>query len=162
MDILDLLKGAALGAAVGAMASGVRSMGKRKNQRTPLPVEHHNMEALALDLCEYFQDFMEYKAVLSKEKQIIFQRYLNEAIRASERELAIEMMIEREEIVPNYRDYNDAERLALNAMEWLRAIEPLFEESPEMLRECREKGTQIAAQLSIHLNNIAVECSPRY
>ena len=162
MNALDLAKGALIGAIVGGAVSGVRQLGKQKSSRQPLGIAHDNMKELDPELVEHFQDYYEYKKVLQKDLQQEFDNNFAHAATAAERELGIELQIEQEEIVPSYKDYHEAESCALIAMEWLRANEHLFSHSAEMLREVRDKGTQIAAQLSLHLQNISSECLPRY
>jgi len=158
----EILKGAAIGALLGGAVSGVRSFGKSKSTLPALPVKHDNIAAIDSELEILFQEYSKYANVIRDPKlKNIFMRNFQNSIIAAERELAIEMQIEQQEIVANYRDYTAAQKLALASVECLRATEQAYPDNAEMIREVREKGNQIAAQLSIHLNNIATECLPR-
>ena len=155
MNPMALVKGALIGGFLGAAWNGVRGYGSRKSDREPLPTEHDNLALIDPDLILSLQELRDMAMMPQQHHAAFAQRYIA-AIDALERIAAIEVQIERQEIVAGFRDATESSQLAELAMRQLRAIEDLFE-SIELRQQFRDKVTDIQAQIGSHLNNINVE-----
>jgi len=155
MNPIALVKGAVIGAVLGAAWNGVRGYGARKGDREPLPSSVDNLELVDGELILALQELRD-MAMIPQAQHGAFAKHYMAAIDAIERVAAIEVQIERQEIVAGFRDATEAAQLGELAMRHLRAIEDLFE-SIELRQQFRSKVTDIQAQIGSHLTNINSE-----
>lgn len=156
MNPAGLAKGALFGALLGAAFTGFRTYGSRKTDHQPLPVECENLETLDAELITSLQELRE-MVLLPAQTAAIFVQNFTAALNLLERVAAIEVQIENQEIVPTFREANEAADLAERAMIHLRRTEEHFE-SFDLRQQYRQKVTDIQAQIGQHLNNINSSC----
>lgn len=152
MNVGAIVKAALFGAVLGGTWGGWRSYGAKKGKREPLPTVHENLELIDEDLVQALQELRD-MALMPKENHGAFSRLFIGGVNALERIAAIEVQIERQEIVAGFRDSTEASQLAESAMRHLREIEKLFESS-EIRVAYRDKLTEIQKQIGSHLQNI--------
>ena len=156
MNVGGLAKGALIGALLGGAFNGLRQFRAQKSDRPPLPARHDNLAQADEDLVQLLQELADMAHVPAASKPA-FKTRLCSAIGLMERVAAIELQIEKQEIVPGFHDANDAAQLAHSAVQELRAIEQLFDQL-ELRMQFRDKVAEVQTRLGVHLNNINSEC----
>ena len=156
MNAAGLVQGALIGAMLGGGFNAIRQFTGKRSDRAPLPTAHANISAIDAELVPLLQELNEMNLVPATNKAE-FQRRLVAAIGFLERLAAIEVQIDKQEIVASFHDYHEASQLALMTMQEVRAVEPLFEQ-PEMRMQFRDKATELQTCIGTHLNNISSEC----